>query len=83
MRTQLESRLKELRTEYESGTKMLEQVQAKKRDLEQSLLRISGAIQVLEEELNKPEELAENEKDNEKEVGDPGRPRRVKNRRLT
>ncbi len=72
MRTQLESRLKELRTEYESGTKMLEQVQAKKRDLEQSLLRISGAIQVLEEELNKPEELAENEKDNEKEVGDPG-----------
>ncbi|MBN2250988.1 MAG: hypothetical protein JW724_02800 [Candidatus Altiarchaeota archaeon] len=56
MREQLEQRLKELKEEFESGQKMLAEVEARAENLRQSLLRISGAIQVLEEELCKAEE---------------------------
>ena len=55
MREQLEKRLAELREEYESGQQMLEELEQKRVNLEKTLLRISGAIQVLEEELAKPE----------------------------
>ncbi len=53
MREQLEQRLKELKTEFESGQQMLAELEAKQANLRESLLRISGAIQVLEEELAK------------------------------
>ena len=53
MRTQLEHRLQALRAEYEAGQKMLADLQAKEANLRETLLRISGAIQVLDEELNK------------------------------
>ncbi len=49
MKEQLEQRLQELRQEFESGQKMLADLQTKQADLQQTLLRISGAIQVLEE----------------------------------
>ena len=53
MREQLENRLEELRTELEAGQKMLNDLDTKRENLRQTLLRISGAIQVLEEELAK------------------------------
>lgn len=51
MREQLEHRLAELRQEFAKGQTMLGELEQKKADLQQSLLRISGAIQVLEELL--------------------------------
>ena len=51
MKQQLEQRLEELRTEFASGQKMLADLEARQANLRDSLLRISGAIQVLEEEL--------------------------------
>ena len=56
MREQLERRLEELKEEFESGQKMLAEAEARAEAIRQSLLRISGAIQVLEEELCKTEE---------------------------
>jgi chromosome segregation ATPase len=53
MKPQLENRLKELRTEFESGQKALADLEHQQTNLRSSLLRISGAIQVLEEELSK------------------------------
>lgn len=51
MRNKLEERLQELRSELESGRKLLEEMETKKANLQSTLLRISGAIQVLEEML--------------------------------
>ena len=51
MRPQLERRVAELKSEYEAGQKMLAELEAKKVDLQATLLRIGGAIQVLEELL--------------------------------
>ncbi len=51
MRTQLEKRLAELKSEYEAGQKMLADLEKKRSELEATLLRISGAIQVIEEML--------------------------------
>lgn len=53
MQNQLEIRLKELKSEFETGQKMLADLEERERNLRESLLRISGAIQVLEEELEK------------------------------
>ena len=46
-------RLEELRAEYEKGKKTLEDLEAQAANVRATLLRISGAIQVLEEELSK------------------------------
>ena len=58
MKAQLEQRLIELRKEYESGQKILEEIELKLAELEnrktslsETLLRISGAIDLLEEVL--------------------------------
>lgn len=53
MQSQLLRRLEELKAEYESGQKMMDELNTKQANLRATLLRISGAIQVLEEELNK------------------------------
>jgi len=53
MKAQLEQRLKELKNEFQAGQKMLAELQAKEANLRDTLLRITGAIQVLEEELAK------------------------------
>ena len=53
MREQLEQRLGELKAEFESGQRQLAELDAQAAQLRQTLLRISGAIQVLEEELSK------------------------------
>lgn len=52
MRTQVEQRLNELKAEFESGQQMLAEFEAKQANLRETLLRISGAIQVLEELLD-------------------------------
>jgi hypothetical protein len=51
MQEQITARLQALRQEYETGQKMLADLQARELDLQQTLLRVSGAIQVLEELL--------------------------------
>jgi predicted nuclease with TOPRIM domain len=51
MREQLEQRLKQLKAEFEAGQKMLSDLEAKQANVRETMLRISGAIQVLEEEL--------------------------------
>ena len=56
MRTQLERRVTELKSEYEAGQKMLADLETQKADLQTALLRIGGAIQVLEELLAEEQE---------------------------
>lgn len=51
MREQLERRLQQLKDEYAQGEKTLEDLQAKTVNVQRVMLRLSGAIQVLEEEL--------------------------------
>ncbi len=58
MKAQLEQRLVELRAEYESGQKILKDIEIKllelenrKKNLNETLLRISGAVELLEEVL--------------------------------
>ncbi len=51
MKEKLERRLQELRNELESGRTLLDEIETKKANLQSTLLRISGAIQVLEELL--------------------------------
>jgi chromosome segregation ATPase len=51
MREQLKHRVSELKTELEKGKQMLAELEGKEAELRQTLLRISGAIQVIEELL--------------------------------
>jgi predicted nuclease with TOPRIM domain len=51
MQEQLEKRLEELKKEFESGQARLRELETEQAYIRETLLRISGAIQVLEEEL--------------------------------
>ena len=53
MKERLTQRLNELKTEFEAGQKLMAELEAKQAHLHDTLLRISGAIQVLEEELGR------------------------------
>ena len=53
MQEQLEKRLAELKTEFESGQTRLRELETEQAYIRETLLRISGAIQVLEEALGK------------------------------
>ncbi|HMV49835.1 MAG TPA: hypothetical protein PLD20_07365 [Blastocatellia bacterium] len=55
MQEQLRNRLAELKAEFEKGQQQLQDLETQATGLRQTLLRISGAIQVLEEELAKAE----------------------------
>ena len=59
MHAQLQTRLTTLKAEYETGEQMLVELEQKQRTLRDTLLRISGAVQVLEEELAKEAQPAE------------------------
>ena len=58
MKEQLEQRLEELRAEFETGQQMLVDLEEQQTRVRESLLRISGAMQLLEELLAQ-EELQE------------------------
>jgi predicted nuclease with TOPRIM domain len=61
MEEQLRRRLEELKKEFETGQTRLRELEAEQSYMRETLLRISGAIQVLEEALSqetKPEEAA-------------------------
>jgi hypothetical protein len=51
MREQAERRVSELKAELQKGQQVLAELDARQAELRQTLLRISGAIQVLEELL--------------------------------
>ena len=51
MKSQIEARLQELRTEYDAGVGVMNDLQKKQDELRATLMRISGAIQVLDELL--------------------------------
>lgn len=55
MREQLNERLSQLKSEFESGQKVLRELEVRQQDVRDTMLRIGGAIQVLEEML-KPTE---------------------------
>ena len=55
MREQLEQRLTELKNEFEAGQRVMAELEAKHSGLRETLLRISGAIQVLQEQLSMAE----------------------------
>ena len=59
MKPQLEKRITELKSEFEAGQKMLAELETKRNELQSTLLRISGAIQVLEELLAQDEKQVE------------------------
>ncbi len=61
MKQQIEQRLNTLKSELTSGQKMLADLEAKQTNLRDTLLRISGAIQVLEELLAQSQPSPENE----------------------
>ena len=51
MKDQMERRLNHLKAEYDAGKKVIAELESKQANLRDTLLRISGAIQVLEETL--------------------------------
>ncbi len=68
MKEQLEKRLAQLKAEFESGQKVMAELEAKQGNVRDTLLRISGAIQILEEEISKVSQ--EEEKVQEAEVSE-------------
>lgn len=56
MKEQLEARIHELKAELESGQKLMMDLEEKRNNLSVTMLRIGGALQVLEELLAKVEE---------------------------
>jgi predicted nuclease with TOPRIM domain len=59
MKEQLEERLKELKAEYETGQARLRELEAEANYVRETMLRISGAIQVMEEILGKDRQPGE------------------------
>jgi DNA transposition AAA+ family ATPase len=51
LQTQLEQRLDALKAEYQAGQGLLAELETRQLEVRQTMLRISGAIQVLEELL--------------------------------
>lgn len=58
MKAQLTQRLADLRTRFESGQKLMTDIEIQQANLRTTLLRLSGAIQVLEEELGRADALS-------------------------
>lgn len=61
MRERLEQRLQELRTEFSQGEETLQELEDRVVTVRQTLLRISGAIQVLEEELGHADQTGQDD----------------------
>ena len=54
----IEARIRELKDNYQAGQAQLRSLEAQQKDLQQTLLRISGAIQVLQELIDQPLQAA-------------------------
>ena len=61
MQEQLKKRLEELKREYETGQARLRELEAETNHVGETMLRISGAIQVIQEMLNDSNEQAKSE----------------------
>jgi predicted nuclease with TOPRIM domain len=61
MREQLQTRLEELKKEFETGQNRLRELEAEMAYVRETMLRISGAIQVLEQMLQESDQSAEAE----------------------
>jgi hypothetical protein len=72
MRQQIERRLAELHTELAEGQRMLAELEARESTLRDQQLRISGAIQMLEELLKASPRLSEPANRVRSSVGDDG-----------
>lgn len=59
MENQVKERLTQLKSEFEKGQRRLQELENETTNLKQTLLRISGAIQVLEE-LQSEEAVSQN-----------------------
>lgn len=59
LRSQLAKRLRVLRQEYASGEQQLAALDARAKELRNTMMRIAGAVQVLEEALGSQAELKE------------------------
>ncbi len=68
MKQKLEQRLQALKDELASGQTVMAELDKKQTDLQHTMLRISGAIQVLEELLQESAELDAEENTEEKSV---------------
>ena len=53
MKEQLEARVQELEAEYKKGEGQMQELDQQRATLRETLLRISGAIQVLNEEIQR------------------------------
>ena len=69
MQQQFEKRLQELKQEFETGQARLQELARQEQVLRETLFRISGAIQVIEEELAKA-----NSENSRSETGNDGQP---------
>ena len=67
MREQIEARLQQLKSEFDSGKRLLADLDARQAEVSNALLRISGAIQVLEEELAKANDNSPESDDSDSE----------------
>ncbi len=61
MKAQIEERLNQLRAEFAAGQELLAELERRQENVRQRLLRMSGAIQVLEE-LLQPEPVPAGDK---------------------
>ncbi|MBD2080297.1 hypothetical protein [Leptolyngbya sp. FACHB-17] len=68
MREKVQQRLQQLKNEYETGQRMLADLETKQLNLRETLLRIDGAIQALEEVLETDSTL---ESDNHSQIETP------------
>ena len=60
MKRKIEKRHAELQREFAAGEKMMEDLEKRQDQLRETMLRISGAMQVLEDLLERPAEDAVN-----------------------
>ena len=62
MKEQLQKRLVQLKADFDVGQKTLAEKKQEVGNLEATLIRIQGAVMVLEEELKKAEESSKDDK---------------------
>lgn len=62
LKNKCEERLKTLRSEYEAGQKMLSELDQKRQKLAETVTRIEGAMQILQELIAEEEQAQSNGK---------------------